>query len=178
MRSPAMRKSFQSVGAAHLGRPHLIRHSFAVPPFPTGGLRKDRAAKSPKDSVLAWETELILQICREGQFRPDFPCTELSTEEDLTRVLSKAPRVLFRGLTQEQAVQLRARFPYPARVTIHEDPNGSTPVEKLIQPSGKSSAEAARASGSSQESGGMTFGGTVGAVIVGVIAAVLILSFL
>ena len=83
-----------------------------------------------------------------------------------------------RGLTQEQAVQLRARFPYPARVTIHEDPNGSTPVEKLIQPSGKSSAEAARASGSSQESGGMTFGGTVGAVIVGVIAAILILSFL
>lgn len=130
------------------------------------------------DAAFSEETDLVYQICKEGQIWPDFPFTEQSTKDDLARILAKAPRVLFRGLTRKQAVQLWERFPYPARLTIHEDPNGSTPVEKLIQPSGKSSAEAARASGSNQESGGMTFGGTVGAVIVGVIAAVLILSFL
>lgn len=132
------------------------------------------------DAAFSEETDLVYQICKEGQIWPDFPFTEQSTKDDLARILAKAPRVLFRGLTRKQAVQLWERFPYPARLTIHGDPNGNTPVEKLLQQSGgyPTQAETARASDSHEDSGGMTFGGTVGAVIVGVIAAVLILSFL
>ena len=153
---------------------------------PNCGQDQQRAADKAEyclvlhDAAFSEETDLVYQICKEGQFWPDFPFTEQSTKEDLARILAKAPRVLFRRLTRKQAVQLWERFPYPARLTIHGDPNGNTPVEKLLRQSGgyPTQAETARASDSHQDSGGMTFGGTVGAVIVGVIAAVLILSIL
>lgn len=129
------------------------------------------------DSAFSDETGLVYQICKEGQFWPDFPFTEQSTKEDLARILSKAPRVLFRGLTRKQAVQLQKQFPYPNRLSIYADPTGDTPVETLIKGPGLN-PETGRLEYSSASSGGMSFGGTVGAVIVGVIAAVLILSIL
>ena len=71
------------------------------------------------DAAFSEETDLVYQICKEGQIWPDFPFTEQSTKDDLARILAKAPRVLFRGLTRKQAVQLWERFPYPARLTYY-----------------------------------------------------------
>ena len=77
----------------------------------------------------------------------------------------------------EQAVQLFKQFPDPSRLSIYSDPTGDTPVETLVKGPGLN-AETGKLEYPSASSGGMTFGGTVGAVIVGVIAAVLILSIL
>ena len=132
------------------------------------------------DPAFAEEAEQVFQICREGQFWPDFPCTEETTLEEMKKVLAEAPVVLFRGLSRSQAVQLWKRFPYPSRLTIHWDPDGGTPVKQLLLQSGgyPTQTETARTEEVSQPSGGMTFGGTVAAVIVGVLAALLILSIL
>lgn len=123
------------------------------------------------------EVTVMMQIFRKGRFWPDFPFTEQGTQKDMSDALSRAPKVLFRGLSQEQAVQLQKQFPYPNRLSIYADPTGDTPVETLIKGPGLN-PETGRLEYSSASSGGMSFGGTVGAVIVGVIAAILILSIL
>ena len=123
------------------------------------------------------EAAVMMQILRKGRFWPDFSFTEQGTQKDMYDALFRAPKVLFRGLSQEQAVQLQKQFPYPNRLSIYADPTGDTPVETLIKGPGLN-PETGKLEYPSASSGGMTFGGTVGAVIVGVIAAVLILSFL
>ena len=123
------------------------------------------------------EVSVMMQICRKGRFWPDFSFSSQSTQKDMSDALSRAPKVLFRGLSKEEAVQLQKQFPYPNRLSIYADPTGDTPVETLTR--GPSlNPGTGRLEYSSAPSGGMTFGGTVGAVIVGVIAALLILSFL
>ncbi|MBS6348299.1 MAG: helix-turn-helix domain-containing protein [Oscillospiraceae bacterium] len=123
------------------------------------------------------EAAVMMQILRKGRFWPDFPFSEQGTQKDMYNALPQAPKVLFRGLSREQAVQLFKQFPDPSRLSIYSDPTGDTPVETLVKGPGLN-AETGKLEYPSASSGGMTFGGTVGAVIVGVIAAVLILSFL
>ena len=123
------------------------------------------------------EAAVMMQILRKGRFWPDFPFSEQGTQKDMYNALPQAPKVLFRGLSREQAVQLFKQFPDPSRLSIYSDPTGDTPVETLVKGPGLN-AETGKLEYPSASSGGMTFGGTVGAVIVGVIAAILILSFL
>lgn len=123
------------------------------------------------------EAAVMMQILRNGRFWPDFPFSKQGTQKDMYNALPQAPKVLFRGLSQEQAVQLLKQFPDPGRLSIYSDPTGDTPVETLRK--GPSlNPETGRLEYSRASSEGMSFGGTVGAVILGVIAAILILSIL
>ena len=52
------------------------------------------------------EAAVMMQILRKGRFWPDFPFSEQGTQKDMYNALPQAPKVLFRGLSREQAVQL------------------------------------------------------------------------
>lgn len=116
---------------------------------------------SPEDN------SILYHICDEGIFHPAFPLPENYSLDDTHHVLGNAPRVLFRGLTLDQARALQGRFFHPKNLLICSDPTGDAPIPRLMDKPYKPDAKP-----------GMSFGATVGAVILGVICAILILSFL
>ena len=116
---------------------------------------------SPEDN------SVLYHICDEGVYRPAFSLPENFSLDYTHRILGNAPRVLFRGLTLDQARAIQSRFFHPKDLLVCFDPTGDTPIPRLMDQAYKPSNKQ-----------GMSFGATVGAVILGVICALLILSFL
>lgn len=117
------------------------------------------AISSPDDS------NILYQICDEGIYKPDFSLPENYTLRDTERILQNAPKVLFRGLALEQARTLQSRFIQTSNLLICSDPTGDASLPRLLD-------------NPYHQSKSMSFGATVGAVILGVICAILILSIL
>jgi len=113
------------------------------------------------------DSNVLYRICKEGTYCPTFPLPEDFSSDDAHRILGNAPRVLFRGLTLDQARAIEGRFFHPNDLLICFDPTGDAPIPRLMDQPYKPSNKQ-----------GMSFGATVGAVILGVICALLILSFL
>lgn len=109
----------------------------------------------------------LCQICSEGIYKPSFHLPENYSEDDTHRILNNAPRVLFRGLTLDQALAIQGRFLQSSYLQICSDPTGNTPLPRLMDRPYKPDTEH-----------GMSFSATVAAVILGVMCAILILSFL
>ena len=83
--------------------------------------------------------------------------TDAQIEEAVNTVLAAKPAVVATGLTKDEAEKLVSRFTHPDHFKI-------SPARKSGNPPSSPSP--------------MTFGSTMGAVILGVIAAVFLLSFL
>ena len=116
--------------------------------------------------------EALYQLCRDSSLTPAFPLPANYTMEDIRAVAANAPQVLFRGLTLEQAHKLHQTFYQPSNFRVCPDPTGDAPLSQLME------QPAAPPAPKREEKHGMSFGATVGAVVLGVICAVLILSFL
>lgn len=116
--------------------------------------------------------ESLYQLCRDSSLTPAFPLPANYTMEDIRAVAANAPQVLFRGLTLEQASAIPPKFMQPDNLRIYQDATGDTPLSQLME------QPAAPPAPKREEKHGMSFGATVGAVVLGVICAVLILSFL
>ena len=117
------------------------------------------AISSPGDSGT------LYQICDEGIYKPSFPLPENYTLKDTENILHNAPKILFRGLALEQACTLQNRFIQSNSLLICSDPTGDASLPRLLD-------------NPYHQSESMSFGATVGAVILGVICAILILSIL
>ena len=78
--------------------------------------------------------------------------------------------------TLEQASAIPPKFMQPDNLRIYQDATGDTPLSQLMEQ--PSIAPIASSKSETEEKQGMTFGATVGAVILGVICAILILSIL
>lgn len=116
--------------------------------------------------------QTLYEICTQSGHTPAFPLPSGYTREDIRAVAANAPQILFRGLTLEQAHKLQQTFYQPSNFRVCPDPTGDAPLSQLMdQP-------AAPPAPKREEKHGMSFGATVGAVVLGVICAVLILSFL
>ena len=116
---------------------------------------------SPEDN------SVLYHICDEGIYRPAFSLPENFSLDYTHRILGNAPRVLFRGLTLDQARAIQGRFFHPKNLLVCFDPTGDTPIPRLMdQPYKPSNRQ------------GMSFSATVAAGILGVMCAILILSFL
>ena len=113
------------------------------------------------------DSNVLYRICKEGTYCPTFPLPEDFSSDDAHRILGNAPRVLFRGLTLDQARAIEGRFFHPNDLLICFDPTGDAPIPRLMDQPYKPSNKQ-----------GMSFGATVGAVILGVICALLLLSIL
>ena len=120
--------------------------------------------------------ETLYRICRDSGYVRAFPLPANYTLEDIRAVAANAPQILFRGLTLEQASAIPPKFMRPDNLRIYQDATGDTPLSQLMEQ--PSIAPIASSKSETEEKQGMTFGATVGAVILGVICAVLILSFL
>lgn len=113
------------------------------------------------------DSNVLYHICKEGTYRPTFPLPEDFSSDDAHRILGNAPRVLFRGLTLDQARAIQERFFHPKDLLVCFDPTGDAPIPRLMDRPYKP-----------DDKQGMSFGATVGAVILGVICALLILLIL
>lgn len=113
------------------------------------------------------DSNVLYRICKEGTYCPTFPLPEDFSSDDTHRILNNAPRVLFRGLTLDQALAIQGRFLQSSYLQICSDPTGNTPLPRLMDCPYKPDTEH-----------GMSFSATVAAVILGVMCAILILSFL
>lgn len=120
--------------------------------------------------------ESLYQLCRDSSLTPSFPLPANYTMEDIRAVAANAPQVLFRGLTLEQASAIPPKFMQPENLRIYQDATGDTPLSQLMEQ--PSIAPVTPQKSETEEKQGMTFGATVGAVILGVICAILILSIL
>lgn len=120
--------------------------------------------------------ESLYRLCRESIFTPAFPLPANYTMEDIRAVAANAPQVLFRGLTLEQASAIPPKFMQPDNLRIYQDATGDTPLSQLMEQ--PPIAPVSPQKSETEEKQGMTFGATVGAVILGVICAILILSIL
>lgn len=116
---------------------------------------------SPEDN------SVLYHICDEGVYRPAFSLPENFFLDYTHRILGNAPRVLFRGLTLDQARAIKDRFFHPNELLICFDPTGDAPIPRLMDQVYKPSNKQ-----------GMSFWATVGAVVLGVICALLLLSIL
>lgn len=116
---------------------------------------------SPEDN------SVLYHICDEGVYRPAFSLPENFSLDYTHRILGNAPRVLFRGLTLDQARAIQGRFFHPKNLLVCFDPTGDTPIPRLMDQPYKPSNKQ-----------GMSFWATVGAVVLGVICALLLLSIL
>lgn len=120
--------------------------------------------------------EALYQLCRDSSLTPAFPLPANYTMEDIRAVAASAPQILFRGLTLEQASAIPQKFMQPDNLRIYQDATGDTPLSQLMEQ--PSIAPVTPQKSETEEKQGMTFGATVGAVILGVICAILILSIL
>lgn len=120
--------------------------------------------------------ESLYRLCRESSLTPAFPLPANYTLGDVRAVAANAPQVLFRGLTLEQASAIPPKFMQPDNLRIYQDATGDTPLSQLMEQ--PSIAPVTPQKSETEEKQGMTFGATVGAVILGVICAILILSIL
>ena len=120
--------------------------------------------------------QTLYEICTQSGHTPAFPLPSGYTREDIRAVVSNAPQILFRGLTLEQASAIPPKFMQPDNLRIYQDATGDTPLSQLMEQ--PSIAPIASSKSETEEKQGMTFGATVGAVILGVICAILILSIL
>ncbi|MDM8239896.1 helix-turn-helix domain-containing protein [Pseudoflavonifractor phocaeensis] len=116
---------------------------------------------SPEDN------SVLYHICDEGVYHPAFSLPENFSLDYTHRILGNAPRVLFRGLTLDQARAIQGRFFHPKNLLVCFDPTGDTPIPRLMDQPYKPSNKQ-----------GMSFWATVGAVVLGVICALLLLSIL
>ena len=120
--------------------------------------------------------ESLYWICRESGHIPAFPLPANYTMGDIRAVVANAPQVLFRGLTLEQASAIPPKFLQPDNPRIYRDTTGDTPLSQLMEQ--PAIAPVSSQTSQPEEKQGMSFGATVGAVILGVICAILILSIL
>ena len=114
--------------------------------------------------ALAW-------LSRRPWCAPEFPICRRSQEE-LEALLFRAPVSLMWGLSAQRASEALAAFRAPGMAAVYRDSDGSS-VEDLM-----ASPQVPRQSLPTPAKEPMTFGATVGAVMLGIIAAALILSFL
>ena len=101
---------------------------------------------------------------REGVYKPAFSLPNQDLLGYTHKILCQAPRALFRGLTLDQARALQSRFAHPGDLLVCFDPTGNAPLPRLMDRPYKPSPQQ-----------GLSFWTTVGAVILGVICALLIL---
>ena len=95
------------------------------------------------------------------------------SQDEAAKIIARAPVVLCRDLTLEQAGQGAALFQGTGgSVQVYPDQAGRTPRE--LMDSGAAIPLSSLGAGRAP----MTFGATVGAVILGIVAAVILLSFL
>lgn len=120
--------------------------------------------------------QTLYEICTQSGHTPAFPLPSGYTREDIRAVAANAPQILFRGLTLEQAHKLQQTFYQPSNFRICPDPTGDAPLSQLMEQ--PSITPVTPQKSETEEKQGMTFGATVGAVILGVICAILILSIL
>ena len=114
--------------------------------------------------ALAW-------LSRRPWCAPEFPICRRSQEE-LEALLFRAPVSLMWGLSAQRASEALAAFRAPGMAAVYRDSDGSS-AEGLVQkpqvpPQSLPSPQPSRTP--------MSFGATVGAVFLGVLAAVLVLS--
>ena len=114
--------------------------------------------------ALAW-------LSRRPWCAPEFPICRRSQEE-LEALLFRAPVSLVWGLSAQRASEALAAFRTPGMAAVYRDSDGSS-AEELVQkpqvpPQSLPSPQPSRTP--------MSFGATVGAVFLGVLAAVLVLS--
>ena len=114
--------------------------------------------------ALAW-------LSRRPWCAPEFPICRRSQEE-LEALLFRAPVSLMWGLSAQRASEALAAFRTPGMAAVYRDSDGSS-AEELVQkpqvpPQSLPSPQPSRTP--------MSFGATVGAVFLGVLAAVLVLS--
>ena len=112
--------------------------------------------------ALAW-------LSRRPWCAPEFPICRRSQEE-LEALLFRALVSLMWGLSAQRASEALAAFRTPGMAAVYRDSDGSSAEELVQKPQVPPQSLPSRTP--------MSFGATVGAVIVGVIAAILILSFL
>lgn len=113
------------------------------------------------------DSNVLYHICEKGVYRPAFSLPENFSIDHIHRILGNAPKVLFRGLSLNQAREIQNRFFHPNDLLICFDPTGDAPIPRLMDQVYKPSNKQ-----------GMSFWATVGAVILGVICALLLLSIL
>ena len=118
----------------------------------------------PVQSYIQTQTEtysILLDITGDEQqaeeMRSILHLTDAQIEEAVNTVLAAKPAVVATGLTKDEAEKLVSRFTHPNHFKI-------SPARESGNPPSPPSP--------------MTFGSTMGAVILGVIAAVFLLSFL
>lgn len=129
---------------------------------------KEQYALVLKSTMSAVEDSNVLyHICEKGVYCPAFPLPESFSQDHMHRILSNAPKVLFRGLTLDQAREIQNCFFHPNQLLICFDPTGDAPIPRLMDQIYKP-----------VRNQGMSFWTTVGAVVLGVICAILILSIL
>lgn len=135
--------------------------SLQAPPKIQHALVLKSILSAPEDNLA------LYQICEEGIYKPTFSLPEQDLLKYTHQILCQAPRVLFRGLTLDQARALQSRFPHPDSLLVCFDPTGKTPLPRLMDRPYKPT-----------DRQGLSFWTTVGAVILGVICALLILLIL
>lgn len=129
---------------------------------------KEQYALVLKSVISALEDSNVLyHICEKGVYCPAFPLPENFSIDHIHRILGNAPKVLFRGLSLDQAREIQNRFFHPNELLICFDPTGDAPIPRLMDQVYKPSNKQ-----------GLSFWTTVGAVILGVICALLLLSIL
>ena len=111
------------------------------------------------------------QLSRAPYCAPEFPVCRRSQKE-LEALLFRAPVTLMWGLSAQRASEALSLFRAPGIAAVYRDSDGSS-AEELIQ-----SPKVPPQSLPTPVKEPMSFGATVGAVILGILAAVLILSFL
>lgn len=135
--------------------------SLKAPPKEQYALVLNSMLSAPEDSTA------LYQICDEGVYKPTFSLPEQDPLAYTHQILCRAPRVLFRGLTLDQARALQSRFPHARDLLVCFDPTGDAPLPRLMDRPYKPTNRQ-----------GLSFWTTVGAVILGVICAFLLLSIL
>ena len=142
----------------------LISSAFSGYKFSGEDARQAAVWFSAAFDALAW-------LSRRPWCAPEFPICRRSQEE-LEALLFRAPVSLMWGLSAQRASEALAAFRTPGMAAVYRDSDGSS-AEELVQkpqvpPQSLPSPQPSRTP--------MSFGATVGAVFLGVLAAVLVLS--
>ncbi len=125
----------------------------------------------PKQDQLSADYHTLVRLSKLPWCSPEFPIYR-QPQDVLESLLFKAPVTLMWGLSASQAAEALDAFADSKAAAVYRDSDGSS-VEDLM-----ASPQVPRQSLPTPAKEPMTFGATVGAVMLGIIAAALILSFL
>lgn len=113
----------------------------------------------------------LRKLSRTGWFSPESPLHEELSSDQAKMLINEAPVILGRGLSVEHVRRVKEKVMYPDQFAVYRDSDGDDPGSMLYR-------EEVPASQYMVYQQPMSFGGVVLAVIVGVVGAIFLLSFL